>query len=65
MIAVCIGRPVPDYRCKALDLKAVFDDLGQEKAGLSGFSDGAYTGCYFALMLPEKVTKIIGMGAGI
>lgn len=58
-----IGSLTPSYSQKAKDLNAVLGQV-KEPVTLLGFSDGAYTAYQFALDYPEKVSKIIAIGAG-
>jgi pimeloyl-ACP methyl ester carboxylesterase len=48
-----------DYECLALDLEAVLDTLGLQRAILAGASMGAHTAVRFALHHPERV---LGLG---
>jgi pimeloyl-ACP methyl ester carboxylesterase len=47
----------------AEDLRALFDKLGIHKADILGFSDGGNTALLFALGWPERVGKLILVGA--
>lgn len=59
------GKEIPSYEQKAKDVQAV---LNQEKIRqpirLIGFSDGAYTGYYFAAEYPTAISKLVAIGAG-
>jgi len=46
------------YERLALDLEAVLDSLGLERAVLAGASMGAHTALYFALRHPERVARL-------
>ncbi|TCP90091.1 pimeloyl-ACP methyl ester carboxylesterase [Cricetibacter osteomyelitidis] len=59
-----IGTAVPSYERKAQDLAAVLAQVTQEPITLVGFSDGAYTGYYFAAQYPDKIHRLIAIGAG-
>lgn len=53
------------YRLFADDLKAVMDSIHIQKASLLGWSDGGNTAIEFALKHPEKIDKMVLMGANI
>lgn len=59
-----MGISEPSYELKANDVNAVLEKVSSEKAIVLGFSDGAYTGYYFAKDFPEKIEKLIAIGAG-
>ncbi len=58
------GRAVPSYERKAEDLKAVLAQVTRTPVSIIGFSDGAYTGYYFAAAYPDKVKRLVAIGAG-
>ena len=59
------GNVAPTYQQKAADVLAVLKTAGiEEKVELLGFSDGAYTSLTFGAIYPERVTKIVAIGAG-
>ena len=49
---------------KANDILAVVNAEKLDKVIVLGFSDGAYSGCSFASTYPEKIIKLIAIGAG-
>lgn len=53
------------YEQFAEDLSAVMDALSIKKASLLGWSDGGNTALIFALKHPEKVDKMVLMGANL
>lgn len=60
-----MGKETLSYERKAEDVKAVLEALRiQVPIRLVGFSDGAYTGYYFAARYPEKIQKLVAIGAG-
>ena len=59
-----IGHEPLSYEQKARDVLAVLKDAGVTKCSLLGFSDGAYTAYKFAVMYPDLVERVIGIGAG-
>jgi len=59
-----IGRGEPSYPQKARDVKAIIQAETKDSATVLGFSDGAYTAYYLAGEFPEKVKKLIAIGAG-
>lgn len=59
-----VGSAVPSYAQKAQDLNAVLSQT-KESVMILGFSDGAYTAYQFAQDYPEKVHKIVAIGAGV
>lgn len=59
-----IGSSVPSYEQKAKDVETVVNSLTSEKVTVLGFSDGAYTGYFFAKNYPEKISKLVAIGAG-
>lgn len=58
------GTKLPSYEQKATDLANLLAELKIEKATIVGFSDGAYTAFTFAKDHPEKVAKLVAIGAG-
>lgn len=59
-----MGSVVPSYEQKAKDVNAIIRSLTREKVTVLGFSDGAYTGYFFAKTYPDKTDKLIAIGAG-
>ncbi|MCR5537288.1 MAG: alpha/beta hydrolase [Succinivibrio sp.] len=59
-----IGHSALTFEGKAEDVLAVFRQMGTDKAILVGFSDGAYTALKFASLYPDKVDRVIAIGAG-
>ncbi|HBA9300803.1 TPA: alpha/beta hydrolase [Escherichia coli] len=59
-----IGNVLPSYKQKAKDLHEVLSALNISKADVIGFSDGAYTGYYFAADYPQQINKLVAIGAG-
>lgn len=59
-----IGRTPLTYKQKAEDMLAVMREVTDEPAVLFGFSDGAYTAYKVAATAPERVERIIAIGAG-
>ncbi|MEJ5146460.1 alpha/beta fold hydrolase [Sphingobacterium sp. MYb388] len=57
------GSLIPSYEQKAKDVAAVIQALTTDKVMVLGFSDGAYTGYFFAKHYPEKISKLIAIGA--
>ncbi|BFO64806.1 alpha/beta fold hydrolase [Chryseobacterium sp. KCF3-3] len=51
------------YKMFADDVKAVTDQLKLNKVNIAGWSDGGNTGLEFALKYPEKLNKLIAIGA--
>lgn len=49
---------------KANDVLAVIESEKLEKVMVLGFSDGAYSGYCFASIYPDKIEKLIAIGAG-
>ncbi|OOV20490.1 hypothetical protein BXU10_13120 [Flavobacterium sp. LM4] len=58
-----LGSKPHTYEQKAKDVVAVLNKVTKEKAVIFGFSDGGYTGYYLASLFPEKVEKMIIIGA--
>lgn len=59
-----IGSLPITYEKKANDIIAVINAVSKEKAIILGFSDGAYTAYKVASMYPERIKKMIVIGAG-
>lgn len=59
-----MGSQVPSYDAKAKDANAIINAVTKDSAIVLGFSDGAYTGYFLAASHPEKVKKLIAIGAG-
>lgn len=59
-----IGKGPITYEQKANDIIAVINAVTNDSVILLGFSDGAYTGYKVASMYPNKVRKLIAIGAG-
>ena len=53
------------YEQKATDIIAVLDKVTKEPVSVFGFSDGAYSAYKLAEMFPERVERIVSIGAGI
>lgn len=53
------------YEQFATDLSVVMDALSIKKAGILGWSDGGNTALVFALKHPEKIEKMVLMGANL
>jgi len=72
VIAVCtrghgkseIGTAQVTFEQKANDILAVINATTKDSVIVLGFSDGAYTGYKVAGMNPEKIKKLIAIGAG-
>jgi pimeloyl-ACP methyl ester carboxylesterase len=60
-----MGSGIPTYLQKAQDVNAVIEAVTKDRVILLGFSDGAYTGYFLAASNPEKVQKVIAIGAGV
>lgn len=59
-----IGHSQVTYIQRANDTLAVLNKVTNKPAVVLGFSDGAYTAYKLASMYPDKVKKIIAIGAG-
>jgi pimeloyl-ACP methyl ester carboxylesterase len=59
-----MGKGAPSYPQKARDVNAVIKAETKDSVTVLGFSDGAYTAYYLAGEFPEKVKKVIAIGAG-
>lgn len=57
-----IGSKTPSYKQKSEDVNSVLEQI-KEPVIILGFSDGAYTAYQFALDYPNKIKKIIAIGA--
>lgn len=58
------GNTPLTYEQKANDIVAVMNETVNEPVQILGFSDGAYTAYKIAEMYPEKVERIVAIGAG-
>lgn len=54
-----------NYRIFEKDLEEIIRQLGLQKVSIVGWSDGAVTGMLYAIQQPEKVHKLILMGANL
>lgn len=59
-----MGAGLPTYQRKAEDVNAIINAVTKDSVTVLGFSDGAYTGYVLAANHPEKVKKLIAIGAG-
>jgi pimeloyl-ACP methyl ester carboxylesterase len=59
-----IGSNRPTYEQKAKDIYAIIQTTTKDSVTILGFSDGGYTAYYVAGMYPERVKKVITIGAG-
>ncbi|MCR5176153.1 MAG: alpha/beta hydrolase [Anaerovibrio sp.] len=59
-----IGHTRLTYEQKAEDMLTVMKEVTDEPAVLLGFSDGAYTAYKVASVCPERVNRVIAIGAG-
>jgi len=59
-----IGSETPSYQRKAEDVNAIIKAVTKDSVTILGFSNGAYTGYFLAQKYPEKVKKLIAIGAG-
>ena len=59
-----IGKAPYTYEQRAKDAHKLMKHLGLEKATVLGFSDGGFGAYVMAAMYPEKVEKVVAMGAG-
>lgn len=59
-----LGTQMPSYERKAADVNAVISAVTKDSVTILGFSDGAYTGYFLAAQYPQKVKKLIAIGAG-
>jgi len=53
------------YTLQATDIKLFLDEINIDKAHILGWSDGGIIGLLMAINYPEKVDKLIAMGANI
>jgi len=58
------GSQMPTYERKAADVAEIIDAVTRDSVIVLGFSDGAYTGYFLAVSHPEKIKKLIAIGAG-
>lgn len=59
-----MGSQAPTYEVKAEDVNSIISATTKDSVTVLGFSDGAYTGYFLAAAHPEKVKKLIAIGAG-
>ena len=59
-----IGKNSPTYEQKATDALAVINAVTDKPVKIIGFSDGAYAAYEIAVLYPEKVERIVAIGAG-
>ena len=59
-----IGTKPITYEQKANDMMTVVNQVTQDQFMIIGFSDGAYTAYKIASMYPNRVKKIVAIGAG-
>ena len=59
-----IGNSPLTFEQKATDALTVLNAVTREPARVLGFSDGAYTAYKLAAMYPERVERIVAIGAG-
>ena len=59
-----IGNTSLTYKQKAEDIFAVLKKFSDKPKKILGFSDGAYTAYKIAEMYPQKVERIVAIGAG-
>tara|TARA_R110000764_G_scaffold239973_2_gene341069 strand:+ start:17682 stop:18527 length:846 start_codon:yes stop_codon:yes gene_type:complete len=59
-----IGTEKITYELKANDVLAVIDAVTKDSITILGFSDGAYTAYKVASMYPDRVKKLVAIGAG-
>jgi len=60
-----IGTTPLVYEQRATDIIAVLDNVTKDPVSVFGFSDGAYAAYKLAEMYPERVERIVSVGAGI
>ncbi|WP_306541373.1 alpha/beta fold hydrolase [Dysgonomonas sp.] len=58
-----LGTEPHTYEQKAKDVIAVLDEVTKDSVTVFGFSDGGYTGYFLAGMFPERVKKMVILGA--
>jgi pimeloyl-ACP methyl ester carboxylesterase len=59
-----MGTTEPTYEQKANDVNVIVKAITKDSVTVLGFSDGGYTAYYFASIYPERVKKLITIGAG-
>lgn len=59
-----MGSQEPSYDVKAEDVNTIIKAETKDSVTVLGFSDGAYTGYFLAASHPDKVKKLIAIGAG-
>jgi len=59
-----IGSSPVTYEQRANDVMAVINAVTSDSVIIIGFSDGAYAGYKVASLYPEKVKKLVAIGAG-
>ncbi|MAU70666.1 MAG: alpha/beta hydrolase [Pseudozobellia sp.] len=59
-----IGSKPITYERRANDVLAVINAVTQDSVTVLGFSDGAYTAYKVASLFPERVKKMVAIGAG-
>lgn len=59
-----MGSETPSYHRKAQDVLAIIKAVTKDSVTILGFSDGAYTGYFLAQKYPEKVKRLVAIGAG-
>lgn len=59
-----IGTAKITYELKANDVMAVINAVTKDSVIILGFSDGAYTGYKTASMYPNRVKRMVAIGAG-
>lgn len=59
-----IGHEPLTYEQKAQDVLVVLKEITEEPVILFGFSDGAYTSYKVAAMYPDRVERVVAIGAG-
>lgn len=59
-----MGNQPHTYQLKAKDAFAVLNSVTKDSATVIGFSDGGYTGYMLANLYPDKVKKLVVIGAG-
>jgi pimeloyl-ACP methyl ester carboxylesterase len=59
-----MGSQTPSFEAKADDVDIIIKAETKDSVTVLGFSDGAYTGYFLAVAHPEKVKKLIAIGAG-
>lgn len=59
-----MGSKMPTYEQKAKDVNAVITKVTKNKVVILGFSDGAYTGYFFAKQYPDRIDRLVAIGAG-